>query len=149
MTQAIFKGTPVLQTERLALRKLIPDDAANVFSFTSDDRVTQYMMLESHRTLEDTRQYIERILEKYETDKAGEWAIVLKESGNVIGTIGFSWHDPKHNRAEVVYMLGYPYWGQGIMPEALSRILKFGFGNEPEQSNADTCLKQEIRKSYD
>ena len=60
------------------------------------------------------------------------FAVCLKESGEMIGAIGF--HDshsphihPENHEKELGYWLGVPFWGQGLMPEAIEAMLAFGF----------------------
>ena len=127
MEELIFKGTPQLETERLVLRKLTPQDDEDVFEYASDDEVTQYMTWNTHKSIDDARGFISFTLGRYERDEAGEWGIVLKETSKLIGAMGFPWCDMKNKRAEIGYVLSRRFWGQGIMPEAVSRVLKFAF----------------------
>jgi len=127
MQELFFKGTPQLETERLILRKLTPQDERDVFEYASDDEVTKYVTWETHKTIDDTRNFISFTLERYERDEAGEWGIVLKENSKLIGTIGIPGYSIKDRRAEIGYVLSRKYWGQGIMPEALRQVLKFAF----------------------
>lgn len=127
MENLIFKGTPTLETNRLILRKLTLEDARDIFEYASDDETTQYMTWDTHSSTEDTKDYINFNLGRYEKDETGEWGIVLKESGKLIGALGFSWYDMKNKRAEIGYVLSKKYWGKGIMPEAVRRLIKFAF----------------------
>ena len=127
MAELVFRGTPELETGRLSLRRLAPGDAADIFEYASDDEVTKYLTWETHQSIENARGFINFTLGRYERDEAGDWGIILKETGKLVGATGFAWYDSKNNRAEIGYVLARPYWGRGIMPEALSRLLKFGF----------------------
>ncbi|HBE80669.1 MAG TPA: GNAT family N-acetyltransferase [Firmicutes bacterium] len=127
MTELIFKGTPQLKTDRLILRKITPADAGDIFEYASDEEVSRYVIWDTHKTIEDSREFIRLTLERYERDEAGDWGIVWRENGKLIGTAGFGWHDMNNRRAEIGYVLARPYWGQGIMPEAARRIVQFGF----------------------
>ncbi|NLN07685.1 MAG: GNAT family N-acetyltransferase [Firmicutes bacterium] len=127
MRELFFKGTPQLETERLILRKLKLQDADDIFEYAADKEVTRYLTWETHKSVEDARKFINFILDKYKKDEAGEWGIVLKETGKLIGSIGMPWHDKKNKRAEIGFVLSRKYWGQGIMPEAVNRVLQFAF----------------------
>lgn len=127
MKELIFKGTPQLETQRLILRKLSMEDDEDVFEYGSDPEVPKYMTWEVHKSIDDARAFISFILGRYERDEAGEWGIVLKENNKLIGSIGFASCDMKNRRAEIGYVLARPYWSQGIMTEALKRVLKFAF----------------------
>jgi len=127
MAELIFKGTPQLETERLILRKLTPADAGDIFEYACDDEVTRYVVWDTHKTPEDSREFIRFTLGRYERDGAGDWGIIWRENGKLIGTAGFAWCDMKNRRAEIGYVLAKPFWGRGIMPEAAGRIVQFGF----------------------
>jgi len=127
MQELHFKGTPQLETERLILRKLNLQDENDLFEFDSDVEVSKFLSWDAHKSIDDTRNFINFVLGKYERDEAGEWGIVLKENGKLIGTISFVDYNIRNRRAEIGYVLSRKYWGQGIMPEALKRIIKFAF----------------------
>jgi Acetyltransferases, including N-acetylases of ribosomal proteins len=127
MAELIFKGTPQLKTERLILRKITPQDDRDIFEYASDDQVSRYLTWDTHKTLEDTRWFIQFTLGRYQQDEAGDWGIVWRESGKLIGTAGFVWYDMNNRRAEMGYVLSRLFWGQGIMAEAVRRILQFAF----------------------
>lgn len=138
MAELIFKGTPQLETDRLILRKLTQEDDQGVFEYASDDQVTQYLTWDTHKTIEDSRGFIQFTLGRYERDETGDWGIVWRESGKLIGTAGFAWCDLKNRRAEIGYVIAKPFWGRGIMPEAVGRILRFGF-EAMELNRIESC----------
>ncbi|NLM52496.1 MAG: GNAT family N-acetyltransferase [Firmicutes bacterium] len=127
MQDLFFKGTPQLETERLILRKLTLQDADDIFAYGSDPEVSRFMTWETHQSIEETKSFINFILDKYEKDEAGEWGIVLKSTGKLIGSVGIPRYDLQNKSAEIGYVLSRKYWGQGIMPEAVSRVLQFAF----------------------
>ncbi|RHW41168.1 N-acetyltransferase [Neobacillus notoginsengisoli] len=77
--------------------------------------------------MEDTRAFIDFVLNQYENKKVAPWAIEFKENGRMIGTIDFVWWQPRHHSAEIGYVIAPEYWGQGLMTEAASAIIKLGF----------------------
>jgi ribosomal-protein-alanine N-acetyltransferase len=129
MNELFFRNTPQLETKRLLLRKLGPEDVEDIFEYASDSEVTQYMSWDTHKTIEDSKEFINFTLDRYLRDDAGEWGIILKETGKFIGAMGFPWVDKKNSRAEIGYVLGRRYWGKGLMPEAVRRVLQFAFND--------------------
>lgn len=127
MNDLIFKGNPRLETERLILRKLVLEDAQDIFEYASDDQVTQYMTWNSHKSIEETLGFINYTLGRYERDEGGEWGITLKETGKLVGCTGIVNYDRNNKRLELGYVLARPYWGRGIMPEAVKRVIQFVF----------------------
>lgn len=127
MKESVFKGNPTLETERLILRKLNMKDAKDIFEYASDSEVPKYMLWNAHESIEDSKAFIRSKLSAYRKDEAGEWCIVLKETGKLIGCISFVSYDEKHKRGEIGYVLNRNYWGNGYMPEAAKRIIGFAF----------------------
>jgi ribosomal-protein-alanine N-acetyltransferase len=119
---------PDLETERLNLRKLRPTDAADIFEYASDPQVARYTTWEAHTSLDDAVQFVELIQAVYvnESPSNWTWGLELKDTGKLIGTIAV-WGWPQHARAEVGYAIGRPYWGRGLVTEAVREVLKLGF----------------------
>ncbi|MBP7460451.1 MAG: GNAT family N-acetyltransferase [Candidatus Delongbacteria bacterium] len=122
-----FTPFPIVTTERLVLRQLTSDDAPDIFRLRSDDRVMRFLDRPLARTMEDAGQFIEKIRERLLTNDGITWAITQKPHDSLIGTIGFHTIFKEHFRAEIGYLLHPDYQGQGLMQEALSAVLSYGF----------------------
>ena len=70
--------------------------------------------------------------------------IELKESGRLVGTVDFVWWKPEQQTAEIGYVLARDCWGQGIMTEAASALLKLGFGRMELVRVQARCLVENI-----
>ena len=123
----VFSHLPVLETDRLLLRPMRMSDARDLFAYASDTEVSRHVLWEPHRNLGDSRQMLRQVRWQYHRGLPSSYAITLRESGRMIGTIGFMWVNTEYRSAEVGYSLARPYWNQGLMTEALKRILTFGF----------------------
>lgn len=119
---------PTLETERLILRKMTPNDARAVFAYASDPEVTRYVLWEAHRSIEDSRAVVELVVSRYESGGEPEWGIVYKGDYSFVGTCGIVSWEPEHARAELGYALSREYRGRGLMPEAVRAMISFGFG---------------------
>ncbi len=119
-----FARLPVLETERLTLRRLTMRDARDLHEWMKDPEVARSVLWDAHRDIWETKSYLRYMLWQYREGLPCSWGIVLRESGRVIGTIGFMMHHPDHAFAEVGYSIGRKYWGQGLMTEALEAVLK-------------------------
>lgn len=120
---------PVLETDRLILRKTKISDKDDIFEIFSDEEVLKYYDMLPMKNLKESEELIKNHKKWYE-EKAGiRWAIELKSSGKVVGTCGFHNFDDEFMRAETGYELNKNYWRQGIMYEALSKIVDFAFNN--------------------
>ena len=114
----------VLETNRLLLRPWCEADAEECFRYASDPRVGPSAGWPVHTSVENSRRIIRDVLMVPET-----YAIVLKESGLPIGSIGLHHNDlaEKDDEAELGYWLGVPYWGRGLVPEAARELLRHAF----------------------
>lgn len=118
---------PELETPRLRLRKLTMRDARDVFAYSRDPEVARHVLWDAHRSIGESRAYIRYMQRKYRMGEAASWGIEWKESGRIIGTIGFMWIHFEHASAEVGYSLARDMWGQGIMTEALREVIRYAF----------------------
>lgn len=125
----IFAEIPRLETERLILRRIMPDDAQDMYQYSCRSEVTRYLLWEPHPDAAYTARYLNSVQEKYQTGEFCDWAIELRADHRMIGTCGFTSVDSSNNSAEVGYVVNPQYWGMGIAPEALDRVLAFGFDN--------------------
>ncbi|MFJ8236328.1 GNAT family N-acetyltransferase [Ureibacillus sp. NPDC094379] len=118
---------PVLETERLVLRRITEADAGNVFTYLSDEEVMNYYGLAPFQKIDDALAEIDwydTILE----EKTGiRWGITIKGQDKVIGSCGFHRMVSQHHRSEIGFELSKAYWGQGIASEAVRTILSYGF----------------------
>jgi [ribosomal protein S5]-alanine N-acetyltransferase len=122
-----FTHFPSINTDRLLLRKIQPGDAEALFTILSDEEVMQFYGHEPHRSLDDTRELIKQMHTDYANQKALRWGITLKGEDRLIGSCSFHHFDSDFHRAETGYELNRTFWGKGIMIEAMSAILNYGF----------------------
>ena len=114
----------ILETERLILRPWEESDAEECYRYAKDPRVGPAAGWPVHTDAENSRRVIREILMVPET-----YAIVLKETGLPIGSIGLHRNDlaAKEDEMELGYWLGVPYWGRGLVPEAAREVLRHAF----------------------
>lgn len=111
----------VLRTPRLILRRPRPGDLADVHELLSDPPVMRYWSHPEHETLDQSRDWLQGMIE------AGEDSddFVIEHDGRVIGKAG-AWRLP-----EIGFLLGRPWWGQGLMREALEAVIAHLFATHP------------------
>ncbi|MGD6833907.1 GNAT family N-acetyltransferase [Sutcliffiella halmapala] len=123
-----FTGTPVLETHRLILRKMELNDTQSVFeNWISDERVSDNRVNAAHRTVSETSERVEKIVNGYDNKDFCYWAVELKSSGELIGEMDLYNFDDATGNCEVSYSLGYNWWNQGYATEALGAVVEFGF----------------------
>jgi len=123
----VFSHLPTLLTPRLTLRPVRMSDAEDMYEYSRDPEVARHVLWDAHTSIHQTRNYIRYLIRQYRNASPGTFAIALRDSGKVIGTIGFMWVQMDNRSAEVGYSLSRKYWNQGYMSEALQAIVDFGF----------------------
>ncbi len=123
----IFSRMPTLATPRLVLRRMLPEDAQDMYEYACRADVTKYLTWYPHDSVRFTRDYLEYLEGRYATGDFFDWAITLRETGKMIGTCGFTSFDFDNDSGEVGYVLNPEFRGHEIIPEALHAVMKFGF----------------------
>ncbi|RPF50606.1 GNAT family N-acetyltransferase [Aquisalibacillus elongatus] len=123
----IFGKMPTLETDRTLLRPIDHHDAEDMFEYASKHEVADQVTWPVHQTIEDTHQFIDIVLDRYQYGKVAPWGIYHKQDKKIIGTADFVWWNSDHSVAEIGYVLSPEYWGQGIVPEVVKTIVDFGF----------------------
>lgn len=121
--------TPILETERLILRRLVPEDLDSLFALYRDPEIRRHFP-DGTLTYEETKEELEWFLEGHpEHPELGLWATILRESGAFIGRCGLlPWTIEGRDEVEVAYLIDKRYWGRGLGSEAARGVLEHGFG---------------------
>lgn len=115
-----------IETERLILRGWCLADAEALYDYAKNPNVGPPAGWKPHESVEESRDILENLfLKKYEI-----WAIVQKDTGKVVGSIGFE-EDVKRPGITTCKELGYAMaeecWGKGLMTEAAKATICYGF----------------------
>lgn len=113
--------------ERLILRELRLEDVVDVFEFTSQDEVTEFLSWPPHKEKAVTLNFLESVVIKYSTEAPSQWGISLKGSGKIVGISGFISLDSESGKGELAYLSSPNYAGLGYMTEANMLILNYAF----------------------
>ena len=120
-----------IETERLILRNYLPTDFEDFWDYVSQKEVGPMCGWPAYTDKEKAR---ERLLD-VECKKPHQFAIVLKENNKVVGSVELMEYksqrykniDAKEGTKEIGFLLSKKFWGKGIMPEAVSAVVKFVF----------------------
>ena len=112
-----------LETARLRLRPFRDSDAADVYSYARDPRVGPIAGWPPHQSVDESLEIIHIVF-----STPGVFAMELKETGTVIGSVGFVGNHPAGEFTdcpddEIGYALSPAFWGRGLMPEAVDAVL--------------------------
>jgi ribosomal-protein-alanine N-acetyltransferase len=120
-------GSHSLSTERLTLRQPGLDDAREIFNLRSNEEVNRYIERTPATTVEDAAEFLKKIAGSVNSGESEYWAICLKEGSELVGTICLFDFSPDRRVAEIGYELLPFYQHRGIMQEAMSAVLHYGF----------------------
>lgn len=118
---------PVLETKQLILRELTESDAKVIFSILSNPQVTRYYGKDTFESLDEAKEFIHYFKQKFYENRGFRWGIEIKETKQLIGTIGLDAWVPKQRRAEIGYEIHPDYWKKGYATEAALKAISFGF----------------------
>ena len=112
-----------IETQRLILRPWRKTDVADLFEYASVDGVGQRCGWLPHKNPEESGMILDMFIREKKT-----FALELKDTGKVIGSIGLEERDADLGidealkGREIGYVLNKDYWGRGLMPEAVQAV---------------------------
>jgi ribosomal-protein-alanine N-acetyltransferase len=127
MLELNFNPFPLLETERLVLRKTTFEDAQSYFELRSNAAAMKHICKPLQTSIEESKAMIYKINEMLSLNDGISWAVCLKTDNIMIGSVSFHRIEKEHYRAEIGYMIHPDYWRQGIVSEALQAIINYGF----------------------
>ena len=120
----------VLTTDRLTLRPWRESDLNDFYEYASVDGVGQMAGWNPHRNVEESKTILSHFIE-------GKHVFALEYQGKVIGSLGVEEYSEENYPEldallgrEIGYVLSKPYWGQGLMPEAVKAVINWLFNEE-------------------
>ncbi len=143
-----------LKTRRLILRTWREEDAESLYRYASDPRVGVPAGWPPHESVEMSREVILTVFSVPET-----YAVVPEGGDGPVGCVGLVPRESRHveglkeNDAEIGYWIGTPWWGRGLIPEAVAELMRhcredlgcddlwIGFfdGNDKSRRVAEKC----------
>jgi RimJ/RimL family protein N-acetyltransferase len=118
---------PVLTTTRLRLRPFTHGDAAPLFRVFSDEQVVRFWSNGAWTEIAQAEKMIEEAMLAYREGGLCRYAIVLVETGELIGICNLRGFFEQNRRCELGYALGSAHWGHGYACEALEALLGHAF----------------------
>lgn len=116
-----------LTTERIVLRPWVEADAEALYEYAKDDRVGPAAGWPVHQSVDESREIIRTVFMQ-----DGVFAVTLPGDDKAIGCIGVI-RGAKSNmpigedEGEISYWIGVPFWGRGLIPEAMHRVIRYAF----------------------
>jgi [ribosomal protein S5]-alanine N-acetyltransferase len=127
MLNRTFTPFPILTTERLTLRQLVVNDEQEIFTLRSDSEINKYLDRKIANTIDDARNFINRINENINKNDSLYWAITFSDKNILVGTICLFSFSDENDKCEIGYELLTNFQGQGIMKEAAEKVIDYAF----------------------
>lgn len=119
---------PVIETERLVLRRTLMSDVGEIFLLRSDPRVMEYIKKIPCQNLEEAASFIrERLDAAIDNNDGVQWAMTVRGNDRLMGSIGIWRLMKEHYRGEIGYSMHPDHWGKGYMDEAVKAVIRYGF----------------------
>jgi [ribosomal protein S5]-alanine N-acetyltransferase len=119
---------PALESSRLLLRPYRADDAPAVQRLAGDRRIADTTTTIPHPYPDGAAEaWIATHTNDFEARKQATFAVTLRSTGELLGTVSLLDVSVVHARAELGYWIGAPYWGQGYCTEAVCRLIPFAY----------------------
>ena len=123
----INKGTVLLETDRLILRKFKYSDAEYMFkNWGSDPKVIKFLCWPTHSDVNVSQKIINNWIEEY-NNNIYNWAIELKSIHEAIGAISIVELDQASEAFEIGYCISSRYWNEGFTSEAFKAVINYLF----------------------
>lgn len=121
------KGTIILETENLILRKFRENDAMPMYNnWASNPNVTKFLTWPAHENIHVTEEILKDWIKSYNEDNYYHWAITLKSEGDTpIGGISVVSQNENLDLAHIGYCIGENWWHKGITSESLKAVINF------------------------
>ena len=129
MLKVDFNPFPIIETERLLLRRYSLSDAEELFQFRKNEEAMKYNEKRLAKSIDDIYDLINLINSRVDANEGINWAVILIQNNKLIGMVSLHKIYKEHHRAELGYMLDPSYWSKGIASEAVKAVLDYGFNN--------------------
>ena len=116
----------ILETERLYLREMDQGDFRSLCRILQDDEAMY--AYEGAFTDGEVQEWLDRQIARYQAWGFGLWAVILKETNEMIGQCGLTMQPWKNREVlEVGYLFERRYWRRGYATEAARACKKYAF----------------------
>ncbi len=115
----------IAETDRLTIRELEEEDALSLYKIESDSRIIEFIPWNKLRTLNECRRQIKKYMNDYKKYKLNTWAVVVKETNEVIGVTQL-FYSNRIKGVEIGTKLLPKYWNKGYASELSKAVVYYG-----------------------
>ncbi|MEW6130118.1 MAG: GNAT family N-acetyltransferase [Acidobacteriota bacterium] len=137
----------IIETHRLNLRPLSPDDVEAFYQLCIEAGVRRYLFDDEILPREQIESFLQTSTELFAAQNFGLWGVRLGDTGSLIGFCGYwFFHEPPE--CELLYAISARHWGNGYASEAAQAVIQYGFERlnfERIQASADAPNTASVR----
>lgn len=122
-----FTHFPVIETERLRLREVTPQDVNALLKHFGNPEVVKFIDMQPIRTIEQANEWLKWMGGFFAAHDGLRWGVVRKLDEQFIGSAGIHRWNREANYAEIGFDIASPYWNQGYATEVAHAIVRFGW----------------------
>lgn len=117
----------ILQTERLLLRELNPDDAENFYKLNLNPNVIKYTGNSACKDIDEAKEFLENY-QDYKLNGFGRWAVIEKSTNEFLGWCGLK-YDKNLDETDIGFRFFEEHWNKGLATESAKACIDYGFEN--------------------
>lgn len=118
---------PILETKRLKLLEITDENLDDIFAIFSNREAMKYYGMTPFTNKDQAKKLIDSFASNFNNKRSLRWGIILKESGNLVGTVGLNNLLISSKRTEIGYDLLPTHWKKGIVSEAVQAVIEYCF----------------------
>lgn len=122
-----FAHFPTLETERLLLREIYPEDVTALLKHFGNPEVVKFIGMQPIKTIDQANEWLKWMGGWYAAGDSLRWSIVLKPEPVFVGFAGLNNWNREAHYAQLNCDVASPHWGHGYGPEAMRTIIEFGW----------------------
>ena len=132
----------ILETNRLILRELNPDDAKNFYDLNSNPNIIKYTGNSAFKNVEEASGFLENY-QDYKLNGYGRWAVIEKATDKFIGWCGLKFGEMK-NETDIGFRFFEEEWNKGYATESGVACMQYGFENLKLKRIVGRAMKENI-----
>lgn len=117
----------ILETERLLLRELNPNDAENFYKLNLNLNVIKYTGNSAFKDIDEAQEFLENY-QDYKLNGCGRWAVIEKSNNEFLGWCGLK-YDKNLDETDIGFRFFEEHWNKGFATESAQACIDYGFEN--------------------
>jgi len=122
-----FSHFPTIETERLFLREISPEDVNALLRHFGNAEVVKFIGMQPIKTIDQANEWLRWMGGFFAAKEGLRWGIIRKEDNLFVGSAGLHRWNREAHFAQIGCDIAYPFWGNAYGQEAMRHIIEFGW----------------------